>query len=138
MRVVGFISLWLLPVAAFADIVVPTRTIRAKEIIESADLQVKSGEAPGAANDPADLIGQEAKTALYPGRPILKASVGPPALIDRNDLVTLVFVKGGLSIAVEGRALGRGAAGDRIRVMNLSSRTTVTGKIRPDGQIEVF
>lgn len=138
MRVVAFISLWLLPVAAFADIVVPTRTIRAKEIIESTDLQVKSGEAPGAVNDPVDLFGQEAKTALYPGRPILKASVGPPALVDRNDLVTLVFVKGGLSIAVEGRALGRGAAGDRIRVMNLSSRTTVTGKIRPDGQIEVF
>ncbi|MEM9126779.1 MAG: flagella basal body P-ring formation protein FlgA, partial [Pseudomonadota bacterium] len=42
-----------------------------------------------------------------------------------------------LSITTEGRALGRGAAGDRIRVMNLSSRTTVTGLIRPDGQIEV-
>ena len=31
----------------------------------------------------------------------------------------------------------RGAAGDSIRVMNLASRTTLTGRIGPDGQYEV-
>ncbi|MBO9450364.1 flagella basal body P-ring formation protein FlgA, partial [Tropicibacter sp. R16_0] len=35
------------------------------------------------------------------------------------------------------RAMGRGATGEIIRVMNLSSRSTVTGRIRPDGSIEV-
>ena len=79
----------------------------------------------------------EASDALDPGRPIRPADVGPPAIVDRNDLVTLVFDHVALSITAEGRALGRGAAGERIRVMNLASRTTVTGVIRPDGQIEV-
>ena len=51
--------------------------------------------------------------------------------------MTLVFLKGGLRIATEGRALGRGSEGEIIRVMNLSSRTTVSGRIQSDGSIEV-
>lgn len=125
------------PMVAHAETVVPTRTIRAKEIISAGDLEVKPADMPGMVADPGVLIGQEARVALYAGRPIRVGDVGPPAIVDRNDLVLLVFSRQPLSITTEGRALGRGAAGDRIRVMNLSSRTTVTGRIRPDGQIEV-
>ncbi|WP_209509752.1 MULTISPECIES: flagellar basal body P-ring formation chaperone FlgA [unclassified Ruegeria] len=127
----------LIPCVAQSDIVVSTRTIRAKEIIVAADLEMKPTEVAGAVKDPEALIGQEARVALYPGRPIRDTDVGPPAVVDRNDLVILVFNSQPLSITTEGRALGRGAIGERIRVMNLSSRTTVTGRIRPDGQIEV-
>jgi flagella basal body P-ring formation protein FlgA len=127
----------MMPMPSLAEIVVPTRTIRAKEVIVSSDLEIKTTEVNGAVRRPEDLIGQEARVALYPGRPIRPADVGPPAIVDRNDLVTLVFDHIALSITAEGRALGRGAAGERIRVMNLASRTTVTGVIRPDGQIEV-
>ncbi len=136
MRLLTFI-LCMMPMPSLAEIVVPTRTIRAKEVIVSSDLDIKTSEVNGAVRRPEDLIGQEARVALYPGRPIRPADVGPPAVVDRNDLVTLVFDHVALSITAEGRALGRGAAGERIRVMNLASRTTVTGVIRPDGQIEV-
>ncbi|MEX0308305.1 MAG: flagellar basal body P-ring formation chaperone FlgA [Ruegeria sp.] len=129
--------LCLIPLATMAEVVVPTRTIRAKEVIAASDLESKDGEVAGAVRDPKMLIGQEARIALYPGRPIRPSDVGPPAIVDRNDLVTLVFDRIALSITAEGRALGRGAAGERIRVMNLASRATVTGVIRPDGQIEV-
>ncbi len=137
MRVLLLSLALMAPVGALAEIVVPTRMIRAKEIISSADLETKPRDLPGAVTDPNALIGQEARVALYLGRPIRAADVGPPALVDRNDLVVLVFSSQPLSITTEGRALGRGAVGDRIRVMNLSSRTTVTGRIRSDGQIEV-
>ena len=131
------LTLCMMPMPSLAEIVVPTRTIRAKEVIVSSDLEIKTTEVNGAVRRPEDLIGQEARVALYPGWPIRPADVGPPAIVDRNDLVTLVFDHVALSITAEGRALGRGAAGERIRVMNLASRTTVTGVIRPDGQIEV-
>ena len=136
MRVL-FVILALIPMGAVADIVVPTRTIRAKSLIQASDLETKATKVAGAVTNPAELIGQEARIALYPGRPIRASDVGPPAIVSRNDLVTLVFGHALLSITTEGRALGRGAVGDRIRVMNLSSRTTVTGLIRADGQIEV-
>lgn len=125
------------PISAQAEIVVSRRTIRAKEIISAADLEIKNQVVPNAVVNPEFLIGQEARVALYPGRPIREGDVGPPAIVGRNDLVVLVFDRQPLSITAEGRALGRGAAGDRIRVMNLSSRTTVTGFVRSDGQIEV-
>lgn len=119
------------------EVVVATRTIRAKEIISAKDVTLKQGKSDDAMTQPSELLGLEAKVALYPGRPIRPSDVGPPAIIARNDLVSLVFDHGGLRIATDGRALGRGAAGDRVRVMNLASRTTVVGEIRPDGTIEV-
>ncbi|WP_299662431.1 flagellar basal body P-ring formation chaperone FlgA [uncultured Ruegeria sp.] len=131
------LMLCLAPFTSLAEIVVPTRTIRAKEVIAASDLEIKASEVAGAVQNPEALIGQEARVALYPGRPIRPADIGPPAIVDRNDLVTLVFDRAVLSITAEGRALGRGAVGDRIRVMNLASRTTISGVIRPDGQIEV-
>lgn len=123
--------------SAMAEILVPVRTIRAKELISAEDLTYKNGEVPGALSDPSEVIGQEARVALYVGRPIHPGDLGPPAIVDRNDLVTLVFKKGGLIITTEGRSLGRGSEGEFIRVMNLSSRTTVSGRIAADGRIEV-
>ncbi|WP_170336753.1 flagellar basal body P-ring formation chaperone FlgA [Ruegeria arenilitoris] len=137
MQILFLIALLLVPMMVHADIVVSVRTIRAKEVILASDLEIKSIAVEGAVADPGILVGKEARVALYPGRPIRAADVGPPAIVDRNDLVTLVFGRATLSITAEGRALGRGAVGERIRVMNLSSRTTITGRIRPDGQIEV-
>ncbi|MBE1285506.1 MAG: flagellar basal body P-ring formation protein FlgA [Rhodobacteraceae bacterium] len=122
---------------AVADIIVPNRTIRAKEIIAGEDLVIKKVDVPGALATAEAIIGQEARVALYAGRPIWAKDVGAPAIIARNDLVDLVFAHGPLRIVTEGRSLGRGAVGENIRVMNLSSRTTVTGRIRSDGSVEV-
>ncbi|MFC3612668.1 flagellar basal body P-ring formation chaperone FlgA [Lutimaribacter marinistellae] len=131
------LALLLAASGAVADTVVPTRTIRPKEIIGAADVTVKSAELPGAFRRIDAVIGQEARVALYAGRPINPGDIGPPALVDRNDLVTLVYDTGLLTISTDGRALGRGAVGELIRVMNLSSRSTVSGRIRSDGSIEV-
>lgn len=122
---------------AWAEIVVPARTIRAREIIAAGDLVLKSQQMSGAVAAMHEAVGMEARVALYPGRPIRRSDIGPPAIVDRNALVQLVFRRGALIISTEGRALGRGGAGDRIRVMNLASRATVSGRILPDGTIEV-
>ncbi|HHX90132.1 MAG TPA: flagellar basal body P-ring formation protein FlgA, partial [Paracoccus sp.] len=36
-----------------------------------------------------------------------------------------------------GRALGRGGAGETIRIMNLASRSTVSGRVAGPGLVEV-
>jgi flagella basal body P-ring formation protein FlgA len=135
MRLVLAVILSATPVAA--DTVVATRTIRSMAIIEPGDLQVVEGTTPGAAEAVDDLVGMEARTILYPGRPIRLNQVGPPALVERNSIVTLLFSTGGLSIATEGRALGRAGVGDSLRVMNLTSKKTVLGRVRADGTVEV-
>lgn len=120
-----------------AESLVATRTIRAKSLVAAEDLTLVSAELPGALSDPADAVGLEARVAIYAGKPVRQGDLGPPTLIERNQLVTLIFLSGGLAISTEGRALSRGSEGDEVRVMNLGSRNTVTGRIGPDGAVYV-
>lgn len=122
---------------AQADVVLAARTMRAHSILTESDLKLSPGEVPGTYIALEELIGQEARVVLYAGRPIRLNDVGPPALVDRNQIVALIYHTGGLRIMAEGRSLARGGAGDRIRVMNLSSRSTITGTIQTDGSISV-
>ena len=137
MKLATALLLTLAAAPALADVLVPSRTIRPREVISLEDIVVKSAEVAGALAHPDEAVGMEARVALYPGRPLRPGDVGPPALIGRNDIVPLIFARGGLEIVTEGRALDRAAAGDAIRVMNISSRATVTGIVRSDGSIEV-
>lgn len=120
-----------------AESLVATRTIRAKSLVAAEDLTLVSAELPGALSDPADAVGLEARVAIYAGKPVRPGDLGPPTLIERNQLVTLIFLSGDLAISTEGRALSRGSEGDEVRVMNLGSRNTVTGRIGPDGAVYV-
>ncbi|MBV2359337.1 flagellar basal body P-ring formation protein FlgA [Thalassococcus sp. CAU 1522] len=137
MRLILPIGLALAAQAALADTVVATRTVRPNTVISAQDVRVDPVDTPGAYSVVQDVIGQEARIALYPGRPIQMGAVGAPALVDRNQLVALFFERGGLRIVTEGRALGRAAAGERIRVMNLSSKAVLFGIVLADGSVSV-
>ena len=120
-----------------ADAVVATRTIRAYSVLTAQDLAIKPIAMNGTFDDPSLLIGMETRTALYAGRPILEGDIGPPAIVDRNQIVTLLYRQGGLTITAEARSLGRGGIGDTLRVLNMSSRMTVEGRIQVDGSVLV-
>jgi flagella basal body P-ring formation protein FlgA len=123
--------------AAAADTIIATRNIRPGTVLVESDLTLASGEVPGAYDNAGPIIGQEALVAIYAGRPILIEHIGPAATVERNQLVQLVFFAAGLVIKTEGRALGRGADGDRIRVMNLASKSSLFGTIQTDGTVRV-
>jgi flagella basal body P-ring formation protein FlgA len=106
-------------------------------VISAEDLRLDAKTIQGTFGSVDDVIGQEAKVSLYAGRPVRHGEIGPPALIERNQVVPLVFNQSGLRISTEGRALARGAAGEIIRVMNLSSKATLFGQIQSDGSIQV-
>ena len=130
MRVPLLIAALLLPDLAAAQAVIATRNLRANHPITEADLAIGTQPlAPGLIADPAEALGMEARVTLYAGRPIPLAGLQPPALVERNQLVTLVFRQGALEIRAEGRALARAPADAEVRVMNLASRTTVTGRV---------
>ena len=122
---------------ALADVLMPVRTIRAQAIVTAADFKIERINMNDAWPTDVPIDGLEARVALYPGRPLRSGDLGPPALVDRNQIVTVVYMQGPLKIAVEGRALSRGGIGDMVRVMNLDSRTTVTGRVLENGTVEV-
>ena len=122
---------------ALADSLVATRTIRAQTVIGPDDVTVVAADVPGALSGLAEALGQEARVAIYAGRPVRSADLGAPALVERNQMVTLVYMAGGLAISTEGRALARATEGEVIRAINLASRATVSGRVGPDGTVHV-
>jgi flagellar basal body P-ring formation protein FlgA len=127
----------LCPGLASAESVIALRRIPARSVVSAADLNTVDSAIEGAVTDATLVIGQEARVTIYAGRPIRIADFGPPALVDRNQIVSLIYMAGGLQITAEGRALGRGGTGDVIRAMNLSSRTTVSGIVTETGAVRV-
>ena len=133
--------LWLLflilPTAVAADTVVSSRIIRSGTIIQANDLESSRIILAGAVQSVDEIVGLEAKTIIYPGRPILYGQVTAPSVVERNQTVSLIFRSGGLEILTEGKALSRGSVGELIRVLNLGSRTIVSGMINEDGSVHV-
>lgn len=133
----ALISALLSNQASSADTVVAARTIPVRSLISAEDLALSDKDTPGYLSDMSEAVGFEARVTLYEGRPISSSDIGPPALVERNDIVELLYGQGGLAISTEGRSLDRAGEGDRVRVMNLSSRITVTGTVTGPGQITV-
>lgn len=127
----------LIPLDALAETLVAARTIRAQELIGPNDLIIRDVQMTGGISDPALVVGMEARVAIYAGRPIRPGDIGTPSVVDRNEVIPLIYSSGGLTISTEGRALGRAGPGEIIRVMNLSSRTTVTARIDQNGAAHV-
>lgn len=124
------------PVAA--DTVEAVRTLRSGTLLAYGDVTLVPGPAaPGMADSIEAVVGQELRSSIYRGRAVRLSDLGPPTLVRRNDIVTLYFRQGALSIRGEGRALGDGGEGERLRVMNLDSRLIVTGRVRGPSLVEV-
>jgi flagella basal body P-ring formation protein FlgA len=129
--------LFLIPTFALAESVIAVRTLPAQTRIAAEDLTFVDADIPGALTELAPAIGQETRITIYAGRPLRPQDIQPLALVERNQIVSLIYLSSGLSIRAEGRALQRGSEGEWVRVMNLASKTTVSGRVAPDGQILV-
>jgi flagella basal body P-ring formation protein FlgA len=126
---------WAGPV--IAEVLVAARTLPGGTVLTAADIGKSDSHVPGALTQADEAIGLETRLHLYAGRPILADNLGPPTLVDRNAIVMMIYHQGGLTIRMEGRVLGRGGIGDRVRVMNLASRTIVSGWVTEAGEIAV-
>jgi flagella basal body P-ring formation protein FlgA len=123
--------------AVFAQSVTPVRAIRSQTVLAAEDLALGEEAVPGGIGSIDEAVGLEAKVALYPGRPVLASQLRAPTLVERNAVVRMSYASGPLRIVTDGRALDRAGAGELVRVMNLTSKQTVTGVVAADGSIEV-
>jgi flagella basal body P-ring formation protein FlgA len=127
----------LSPSLASAESLVALRTLPAQTVVTEADVALVAAQIDGALTELAPALGQEIKITVYAGRPLRAENLGPPTLVARNQTVTLIYRAGSLVILAEGRALARGAEGEVIRAMNLSSKTTVSGRVDAQGRLIV-
>ena len=131
------LAILMFPTIAFADTLIATRTVRAHTVLTRADVTLVRNSSPSALTDINDVVGLETRVTLYEGRPINSRDIGPAVIVQRNQIVTLMYRRGGLTISAEARSLGRAGIGESVRIMNLASRQTVTGIVSQDGTVFV-
>lgn len=132
-----WVMLCLLPAPALADAVILTRALPARSTLTAADVTVVDADIPGALTDAHSVLGQETRIALRAGRPLTDQDLTPPALVTRNQTVTLRFRGASLAITAQGRSLSDAAVGQPVSALNLSSHARVDGVALPDGSILV-
>ena len=108
----------LMPQIVRADAVVATRNIRSQTVLMATDMQLVDQDLPGALQRVDAAVGLEARVNLYVGRPIHPGDLAQPALVERNQIVSLLYRRGGLQIATEGRTLER--AGFELTRLNVA------------------
>jgi len=81
--------------------------------------------------------GLAARHQLRPGQPLHDADLMKPALVQRNDIVTIFYEAPGLTLTLRGQAQDAGALGDTISVMNMQSKRLVQGVVTGPGRVTV-
>jgi flagellar basal body P-ring formation protein FlgA len=87
--------------------------------------------------DPEQAVGLAARNALEPGRPLRVSDLMKPQVVQRNEMVTLVYRVPGIMLTVRGKATENGAEGDLISVLNEQSKRTVQGIVSGPGRVIV-
>jgi len=92
----------------------------------------------GYLTDPQQAYGLVLKRSIASGAPVVPSALEAPRAIRRGEKVTVVGRSpSGIEVRMAGTALMDGAAGERIRVRNLSSNRIVEGTVAGAGIIEI-
>ncbi len=123
------------------DAVVLARGVARGTVLTRADLALQRMDLaslpPGALTDPAQAAGRLLKRPLAPGLVLTAAMLEDRPLVRRGDTVMLLARAGGLDVRVKAEALGSGAAGQRIKVRNLSSRQVIEATVVAESLVQV-
>jgi flagella basal body P-ring formation protein FlgA len=124
------------------EVYVPARRILAGEVIKPGDLVVaRVRSLPSRAEvvrEPARALGMAARHMLVAGQPVLVGDLARPVLVQRNARVVMRLQTAGLQLSASGTAMESGGLGDRILVMNPSSRAVVEAEITGADQVRVM
>ena len=128
------------PAWAEPSVTVAARSLDRGMVIAAGDLDAADAASlPRYAGvlDAAALVGKELRRPIAAGQPIFRNDVMEPLLVRRNQQVTMVLVRGALSIAVSGKALDDGSKGATVRVQNPTSKQIIEGEVANGGVVRV-
>lgn len=126
---------------ATSEVVTLLHSLDRGAVIKSADISVerrpRAEMSRDVIADSEQVVGLAARTALQAGRPLRTADLMKPEIVQRNEVVTLVYQVPGIILTVRGKATEGGAEGDVISVLNEQSKRTVQGVVSGPGRVIV-
>jgi len=114
-----------------------TRSLPKNSLLTANDLRITeqklSNLARGYYSNMAELDGLQTKRALRKNQIISPYQLKKQDLIKSGDSILLIAQSAGISVSMQGRALNRGASGDKIRVKNSSSGRIIEARVIRNG-----
>jgi flagella basal body P-ring formation protein FlgA len=121
------------------DVLAYARNLVAGEIVQPADLiWGKAAASPAdAPSDPDMVIGMAAKRALRAGASVSARDVGAAQVIKMGDIITVLYEAEGVSLALQGKAMGSAGVGETLAVQNTTSKKIIQAMVTGPGQAVV-
>ncbi len=87
--------------------------------------------------DARDLIGKAVKRRTGAGRTLRSSDVQNPVIVEKGNLVTIIYKSANMTLSAEGRALHHGGRNDTIQVLNTRSNRNLRARVIGPNQVIV-
>lgn len=128
-------------ISVFENVLVATRQLQRGEILSASDVKLEKHDLAnlpyGFFESVAMSTGMKLKRRVLEGAVLTPAMLKKPQIISRGQHVTIMARSGRMQVRMDGKALANGAAGERIKVMNLKSKQKLEGVITASGEVKV-
>lgn len=124
----------------FRSLAIARRHLQAGERITASDLSFEKREINFQRQDiprKEELTGAKAKRPILAGSVIHLSALEKERAVETGDLVDLVVRKESIELRMKGVAKGSGFIGDRIEVLNRSSKKILLGEISAQGEVVI-
>lgn len=129
-------------VVAMQDALVPVRTIGAGEVVGAADLRIARVRAArwssGLVQSAEQAVGYAPLRPLLQGQPIAAVDLRRPLMVRKGATVRMVLTTPGIALTAEGIAMSPAGMGERLRVLNPSSKVLVEAEATGPGEVRVM
>ncbi|MCP3870499.1 MAG: flagellar basal body P-ring formation protein FlgA [Gammaproteobacteria bacterium] len=128
-------------VKLFKKVLVATRSLSRGAVLSSADIKLKQMDITrlrrGYLEQPRQVVGKALKRSIRPDSILTPNLLSFSEVISRGAQVTILGQIGGISVRMEGKALGNGTTGERILVRNISSNRRIEATVMAPGIVKV-
>jgi flagella basal body P-ring formation protein FlgA len=83
------------------------------------------------------VIGMAAKRALRAGATVSARDVGAAQVVKAGDIITVLYEADGVSLALQGKAMGAAGVGESLAVQNIASKKIIQAMVTGPGQAVV-
>jgi flagellar basal body P-ring formation protein FlgA len=124
------------------EIAVPSVDINRGDAVEAKDLTLikrRVNMVPGdVITTLDDLVGMVPRRPLRAGEPIRQADLAKPIIIEKNQIVTVIYATSGITLSMRARAQNNASKGDNVRVQNLTSKRYIEGIATGQAQVSIL
>lgn len=117
------------------------REVRRGDTISASDIEIRTfrpNRIPkNSLRNSTEIIGMTAAQNLRIGSFIKTADIDKPVLIKKNQLVTLILERPGMSLKTQGKAMDNAGLNETISVMNIHSKRIVHGIAQAPGVVKI-